>query len=140
MLRTLFFLFVSLSFLFGGEVAIVKKLSGDVFAQDSKMMKKLSIGHKVQEYDVIITKQNSSVGMIFEDGTMVSLGENSVLSINKYLFRPSLKEFSFDIDMRKGLATYESGKMGKLAPESVKFRIPEGTIGIRGTKFYVEVK
>jgi hypothetical protein len=118
----------------------VKKLSGDVFAQDSKMMKKLSIGHKVQEYDVIITKQNSSVGMIFEDGTMVSLGENSVLSINKYLFRPSLKEFSFDIDMRKGLATYESGKMGKLAPESVKFRIPEGTIGIRGTKFYVEVK
>ncbi len=42
--------------------------------------------------------------------------------------------------MSKGLATFESGKIGKLSPESVRFRIPEGTIGIRGTKFYVEVK
>ena len=140
MLRTLFVIFVFTSSLFSGDVAIVKKVSGDVFAKHSQTMKKLSIGQKIQEYDIIITKQNSSVGMIFEDGTIVSLGENSVLSINKYLFRPSLKEFSFDVDMRKGLATYESGKMGKLSPESVKFRIPEGTIGIRGTKFYVEVK
>ncbi|NOX16251.1 MAG: FecR domain-containing protein [Epsilonproteobacteria bacterium] len=49
-------------------------------------------------------------------------------------------KFAFDLNMKKGLASFESGKIGKLAPKVVHFRVPEGTIGIRGTKFYVEVK
>lgn len=140
MLRILFITSVLLSFLFSQDVAIVKKVSGEVFAKRAEVMQKLSAGQKVKESDVIITKKESSVGMIFDDGTIISLGQNSVLSINKYLFRPSKKEFSFDVDMSKGLASFESGKIGKLSPESVKFRVPEGTVGIRGTKFYVEVK
>lgn len=140
MLRIIFITFISLSFLFSQDVAIVKKVSGEVFAKRVDTMHKLSIGNKIQEKDIVITKNTGSIGMIFEDGTILSLGENSILSINKYLFRPSQKEFSFDVDMSKGLATFESGKIGKLSPESVKFRVPEGIVGIRGTKFYVEVK
>ncbi len=140
MFRIFFIMSVLLSFVFASDVAIVKKVSGEVFVKRSENIQKLFAGKKIKESDIIITKKNSSVGMIFDDGTIISLGENSVLSINKYLFRPSQKEFSFDIDMSKGLATFESGKIGKLSPESVRFRIPEGTIGIRGTKFYVEVK
>ena len=128
------------SFLFSQDVAIVKKVSGEVFAKRVDSMQRLSTGQKIQEKDIIITKDDGSIGMIFEDGTIISLGANSVLSINKYLFRPSQKEFSFDVDMSKGLASFESGKMGKLSPQSVKFRVPEGIVGIRGTKFYVEVK
>ncbi len=140
MFRILFVLLFTLSYLFSADVAIVKNISGDVFAKKQDQMQKLSVGQKIQEHDVIITKDNSSIGMIFEDGTIISLGKNSILSIDKYLFRPSQDEFLFDVNMKKGLATYESGKLGKLSPESVKFRIPEGVIGIRGTKFYVEVK
>jgi len=120
--------------------SIVKNVLGEVFAKRVETIDQLSTGHKIKEHDIIITKQGSSIGIIFEDGTIISLGENSILSINKYLFRPSQKEFSFDVDMSKGLASFESGKIGKLSPQSVKFRVPEGTVGIRGTKFYVEVK
>ncbi len=140
MFRFMCVLFLSWTFMFAQDVAIVKKVSGEVFAKRVKVLEKISIGSKVQESDIIITKTNSSVGLIFEDGTIISLGENSVLSINKYLFRPAKNEFLFDVDMSKGLATFESGKIGKLAPQSVKFRVPEGVVGIRGTKFYVEVK
>jgi len=140
MFRIICMLFLSLTFMFAQDVAIVKKVSGEVFAKRLKNIEELSIGSKIQEKDIIITKTNSNIGLIFEDGTIISLGENSVLSINKYLFRPSQNEFMFDVDMSKGLATFESGKIGKLAPEAVKFRVPEGTVGIRGTKFYVEVK
>ena len=100
----------------------------------------MSIGQKIHEKDVIVTKNSSSVGVIFEDGTIVALGENSVLSVDKYLFKPAKNQFLVDMDMQKGTASFESGKIGKLAPKSVKFRVPEGTVGIRGTKFYVEVK
>ncbi len=140
MFRIILITFLVLSFSFSQDVAIVKKISGEVFAKRVDNMHKLSAGHKIQEKDIIITKNDGSIGMIFEDGTIISLGANSVLSINKYLFRPSQKEFSFDVDMSKGLASFESGKIGKLSPQSVKFRVPEGIVGIRGTKFYVEVK
>ncbi len=79
---------VLLSFVFASDVAIVKKVSGEVFVKRSENIQKLFAGKKIKESDIIITKKNSSVGMIFDDGTIISLGENSVLSINKYLFRP----------------------------------------------------
>ena len=140
MTRILFIMSLLFCFSFAQDVAIVKKISGEVFAKRVGTMQKLSLGQQIQDKDIVMTKENSSIGMILDDGTVISLGANSILSINKYIFRPSKNEFSFDVDMSKGLATFESGKMGKLSPESVKFRIPEGTIGIRGTKFYVEVK
>ncbi len=126
--------------LFAKDVAIVKKVIGEVFAKRVENLKKLSVGDKIQEGDVVLTKQDSGIGMIFDDGTSLSLGSNSVLSIEQYLFKPAKNEYMFDINMKKGLASFESGKIGKLSPDSVKFRVPEGTIGIRGTKFYVEVK
>jgi len=41
--------------------------------------------------------------------------------------------------MVKGTASYLSGIIGHQSPESVKFRTPEATIGIRGTHFLVKV-
>ena len=129
-----------LSVCFAKDVAIVKKISGEVITQRASKSVPLSLGQKIHEKDVIVTKNNSSIGVIFEDGTIVALGENSVLSVDKYLFKPAKNEFLVDMDMQKGTASFESGKIGQLAPKSVKFRVPEGVVGIRGTKFYVEVK
>ena len=128
------------SFLFAEDIAIVKKMTGEVSVKRVNQTVLLAIGQKIQEGDLIMTKSNSDIGIIFEDGTIVALGENSVLSVDKYLFKPATHEFLVDMDMKKGIASFESGKIGKLSPESVKFRVPEGTVGIRGTKFYVEVK
>ena len=50
------------------------------------------------------------------------------------------KKYKVDLELKKGKAMFSSGKIGKLSPKSFKLRIPEGAIGIRGTKFVVEVK
>ena len=131
---------LTVSFLFAKDIAIVKKLTGEVTAKRVDKIVKLAVGEKIHEGDLIVTKNSSDIGMIFEDGTILALGENSVLSVDKYLFKPASNEFLVDMDMQKGLASFESGKIGKLSPQSVNFRVPEGTVGIRGTKFYVEVK
>lgn len=140
MIRLVLFFMVSISFLLAQNVAIVKNVNGKVFAKRAKANVKLYAGNQLQKGDILITQKDSSIGVIFHDGTLLSLGQNSVLSIDKYLFKPATNQFAFDINMKKGLATFESGKIGKLAPKSVNFRVPQGTIGIRGTKFYVEVK
>jgi hypothetical protein len=137
-LITSFFLLVSL--LFASDIAIVKKVTGDTYIKRAEKEIKVKVGDQLQKGDILITKKNGSIGVIFHDGTLLSLGENSVLSVDKYIFKPANKEFAFDLNMKKGLATFESGKIGKLAPKVVNFKVPEGTIGIRGTKFYVEVK
>ena len=140
MIRLVLSLVLFSSFLLAENIAIVKNVTGKVYAKRAKVEVELNIGNQPQKGDILITQKDSSVGVIFHDGTLLSLGENSVLSIDKYLFKPSKNQFAFDLNMKKGLATFESGKIGKLAPKTVHFIVPEGTIGIRGTKFYVEVK
>jgi hypothetical protein len=44
------------------------------------------------------------------------------------------------ITMLKGTASYLSGIIGRQSPESVRFKTPEATIGIRGTQFLVKVE
>ena len=140
MIRLVLSLVLLSSFLLAENIAIVKNVTGKVYAKRAKANVELNIGNQLQKKDILITQKDSSIGIIFHDGTLLSLGENSILSIDKYLFKPSKNQFAFDLNMKKGLATFESGKIGKLAPKTVHFRVPEGTIGIRGTKFYVEVK
>jgi len=140
MFRIFFSILLFCSLLFSSDIAIVKNLTGNVFAKRGQNLERLLVGSNVLVGDVLITKSNSSIGIIFQDGTLLSLGQNSILKINQYIFEPFDNKYDFDIDMKKGLSAFESGTIGKLAPQSVKFRVPEGIVGIRGTKFYVEVK
>jgi hypothetical protein len=42
--------------------------------------------------------------------------------------------------LKKGSAVYNSGKIGKLSPESVKLSTPRATVGVRGTRFIIKVE
>jgi len=121
------------------DVARVKSIKGEVVVKRDKKIVTLKIGSKLYESDLIMSKKNSSIGIMFNDGSRISLGAKSIFSIKKFIVNPVKKEFDVDISLIKGKASFSSGDVGKLAPESVKFHIPEGIIGIRGTKFMVEI-
>jgi len=125
--------------LFGG-VAIVKTIEGKVKVKRNKKMIPLKVGSGLENGDIIISRSDSSIGIVFDDGSRLSLGEKSIFVIKKFKVDPSKKEYDVNLRLKKGKAVFHSGKVGKLAPESVKFHIPEGIIGIRGTSFAVEVK
>ena len=120
-------------------VARVKSVKGEVLVKRNKKIITLKVGSKLYESDLVITKKSSSVGITFEDGTRISLGAKSMFSIKRFVVNPVKKDYNIDVSLLKGKASFSSGKVGKLAPESVKFRIPNGIIGIRGTHFMVEV-
>ena len=75
---------------------------------------------------------------MFEDGTLLTLGSGADVLVRDYVFEPKDGKFSFSLYMAKGEAIYESGKIGKLAPQSVKVETPKATVGVRGTRFLIE--
>ena len=139
MKRILIILLIKSGLLLAG-VAIVKKATGKVEVKRNSSVIAIKVGSELENGDIVRTKSNSSVGIMFDDGSRLSLGEKAIFVINKFKVKPSTKDYEVDLDLKKGKAIFSSGKIGKLAPEAVKFRIPEGAIGIRGTKFAVEVK
>jgi hypothetical protein len=122
------------------NVAMVKVLKGEVNVKRNKTIVALKVGSTLSNGDIIMSKAKSSIGIMFDDGTRVSLGEKAIFVINHFKVKPTKKEYDVDLTLKKGKAVFSSGKISKLSPKSVKFRIPEGIIGIRGTKFAVEVK
>lgn len=122
------------------NVAIVKTTTGEVEVKRKSKTIIIKVGSTLNNGDIILTKSKSSIGITFDDGSRVSLGEKAIFVIKKFKVKPSKKEYEVDLKLKKGKAVFSSGKIGKLAPKAVKFRIPSGTIGIRGTKFAVEAK
>lgn len=121
-------------------IAIVKSVEGSVNVKRNNAIIPLKPRDGLWVGDVIMTGEKSSIGVIFHDGSVLSLGEKSYLRVDEFMFKPTEQQLKFKLSMDKGAALFESGKIGTLAPEAFEFKIPEGTVGIRGTKFLVEVK
>ena len=122
-----------------GEIAIVKMLKGQASASMDAKVINLSIGSVLDEKMIIQTKNNSSATIVFNDSSVLVLGGNSIVNLKKYIFEPKRKSYEFKLVLKKGSATFESGDIGKLSPESFTFETPQGTVSIRGTKFAVKV-
>lgn len=139
-MKKIVLLLLLINSLLSANIAIVKKMTGKVELKRNNHITSLQVGSLLENGDIIMSKADSSVGIVFDDGSLLSLGEEVVFVIKNFKFKPSAKEYDIDLKLIKGRAVFNSGKVGKLAPESVKFQIPEGIVGIRGTRFAVEVK
>lgn len=126
----------------GEELAIgkTKTAKGDVVVVRGGKELSVNIGDRVYRNDTIRTGADSSAGIIFEDNTILSLGPNSAIVIEEYIFAPEKGVLSMVARILRGTASYLSGIIGKQSPEAVKFHTPDATIGIRGTQFLVRAE
>jgi hypothetical protein len=118
---------------------IVKTIKGTASIVRQEKVVTAASGLKIFQGDTVKTGPGGSLGIIFEDDTLLSLGPNSEVTINEYIFAPAQGNMSIVIRMIKGTAAYLSGIIAKLSPQSVKFETPTATLGVRGTRFCVQV-
>jgi len=123
----------------GPPIGKIKTGTGDMAVSRGGRETAINIGSPVYQNDIIRTGADSAVGIIFEDNTILSLGPESEIVIDEYIFAPEKDMMSMVTRMLKGTACYISGIIGRQSPESVKFQTPDATIGIRGTQFLVKV-
>lgn len=120
-------------------VGIIKSVSGEVFISGPQKTVQALPNMKIAQGERIRTGKESSVGIIFEDDTVIALGPNSDITIESFLFNPIDQEFSFVAKLIRGTFSFITGQIAKLAPEKVILATPDATLGVRGTKFLVQI-
>ncbi len=135
------FILLSLVFgitLFAKNVATITAIKGDAAVQRAEQKLSATLGQKLQPKDVILTKNNAKLQVIFNDETIISIGKNSEFSIENYLFEENKKPVA-KFGMLRGAIRTITGKIGKIAPQKFSVTTKTATIGIRGTNFSVFV-
>ncbi|MDR2905741.1 MAG: FecR family protein, partial [Helicobacteraceae bacterium] len=70
---------------------------------------------------------------------IVTIGKNSALEIEKFLFDEKNAKNEAEISLSKGAFRTITGQIGKIAPETFKLKTRTTSIGIRGTQFLVDI-
>ena len=120
-------------------VGIVKNVTGEVLIFRGEETITVIRGLPLQATDKVVTGSDSTSGIVFSDGTLLSIGPSSVLELEQYVFEPEAEHYDFSLYVKKGQAVYSSGKISKLAPEKIEVKTPRATLGVRGTRFIVDV-
>jgi hypothetical protein len=122
------------------SIGSVKKLNGTATVTRANAAAKVNLGDPVYMGDILKTGPAGSMGVTFKDNTMISIGPNTVYTIDEYVYQPKDQKISFVSRVSKGTLNFVSGNITKIAPNSVKVNSSVGTIGIRGTHFLFSVE
>jgi hypothetical protein len=122
------------------HIAFLKDVRGtvEVMRQGQKIAAKS--GMRLYVSDRLMSGAGASAGMVFRDGTALTMGASADLSLRAYVFQPKQGEYAFDAYLAKGTALYSSGKIAKMSPDAVKVGTPTATVGVRGTRFIIEAE
>jgi hypothetical protein len=124
---------------FASESGIVKTVRGQVLIERGSGKLEAKVGDPVQEGDRLVVQSNSSIGVSMSDETLLGIGPNSTLVIDRYSYDPVTREGKVETSILKGTLRYVTGLIGKANPQAIKIMTDNATIGIRGTEFIVEV-
>ena len=121
-------------------VGSINRLKGTASIIRKNQVIPAQIGEKVYMMDSLKTGPDGSLGMVFKDDTLLSIGPQSEIIISEFIFSPAEGKLSIVTRLLKGTAAYLTGIIAKLSPESVRFETPVANIGIRGTRFAVRIE
>ncbi|SPE29144.1 conserved hypothetical protein [Candidatus Sulfopaludibacter sp. SbA6] len=90
--------------------------------------------------DILQTSADGLLGVILQDGTRISIGPNTELKIDRFLYEPAEGKFGLLLRLGRGVLAYISGKIAQFSPDSVTVETPVGVLGLRGTHFAVSIE
>lgn len=122
---------------FATDIAQFKVAKGAVYLERGGKRFPAYVGTHLQATDTVVTGADGSAGITFIDNSLLSVGPNSVLQIERYAFNSTTHEGVFDTTLSRGTLSMVSGKIAKQSPDAVKVRTPSSILGVRGTEFLV---
>ena len=115
-------------------IGVIGAAIGEITNQNNE---KLSNGSKIFFGDTIISNQNSNAQILFLDQTILTLGEDTELTIDEFIYDPNSHDGSFVSNVKSGTVKFITGQISKKNPENLEVKFPSGTLGARGTEFVV---
>lgn len=121
-------------------VGRIKVSSGSAFVVRDGAPVPAQVGQVLYEADALRTAGDGKIGVTLTDDTRLSLGPNSELKLERFTYQPADSAFALAVKFVKGAATYVSGRIAKLAPDSIRLETPASIIGVRGTTLAIQVQ
>jgi hypothetical protein len=118
----------------------IKVSTGAAFVVRDGAQTPAQVGQIVYEADGLRTGSDGKVGVTLNDDTRLSLGPNSELKLERFTYAPAESGFGLVLRFVRGVSTYVSGRIAKLAPDSVRLETPAAIIGVRGTTLAISVQ
>ncbi len=115
-------------------VGVIGAAIGDIKNQKNES---LSNGSKIFFGDTITSKSKSNAQILFLDQTVLTLGEETELTIDEFVYDPNSQDGSFVSTIKTGTVKFITGQISKKNPDNLEVKVPAGTLGARGTEFVV---
>jgi hypothetical protein len=118
---------------------MIKISRGDAGIERAGQSLPAAVGAEVFASDTLRTGHDGALGVTMHDETLLSLGPNSVLSLDHFEFDTTSHAGGMTSTLKRGSLVVNTGKLAKTVPDSVEFRTPTTILGVRGTRFAMEV-
>ena len=115
-----------------------KAVQGDVTVVRGTLRSAAVVAAGVQATDRIVTGPKSAASLTLRDGTVLSVGPDSVMDLSQFAFNPTTQDGNVLVSLLRGSLRMATGLIAKVKPEQVKVTTPTTVIGVRGTDFIVE--
>jgi len=117
-------------------VGVISAAVGEIYNQNNK---KLKSGDKIYFGDSIIVKDKSNSQILLLDETVMSVGSNSEIKIDEFIYDPKTKDGKILSQIKSGSMKVLTGGVSEKNPANLEIKVPAGTIGTRGTEFQATV-
>jgi hypothetical protein len=117
----------------------IKTAKGQVSVDRGGRALSVQVGMPLAAADVVRTGADGYAGITMRDDSLLSIGPNSVLALERFDFDPTTHQGRFDSRLERGTLAVVSGRLARQSPEAMTLRTPAAVLGVRGTEFAVAV-
>jgi hypothetical protein len=122
------------------RIGVVAAVRGSVeIERSAKVGELVHSGAPVYLGDAVSTDEKGQLQILLLDETIFTIGPNSRLVIDEFVYDPNTDEGQVNVTIAKGVFRFITGKIAKKKPENMNVKLPVGTIGVRGTMIAGEV-
>jgi hypothetical protein len=113
----------------GKTELIVKKVTGEL-AQSQRL---LALKDTVFQDELIAAATASASRIVFLDGTELSVGPNTEITLDRFVFDPDEGSVTIELNVVEGVFRFISGRFANAFKSDYKVKTPTATLGMRGT-------
>jgi hypothetical protein len=117
----------------------VKLASGIAVIERGSQKLPATLGQLLFKGDTLVTGKNGRIGVTFNDNTRFAAGPNSRVSVADFSFNDTTHQGKFVTQVDRGSLAVVSGQIAKSEKDAMKVRTPTALLGVRGTRFVVQV-
>jgi hypothetical protein len=116
----------------------VKVASGAASIVRGSQVVPAAVGAEVFESDVLRTGPDGRLSLMLADESRLALGPSSELALTRFAYAPQDQQLGLGVRLARGVLSYVSGLIARLAPDAVRLQTPTSIIGVRGTHVLVK--